>query len=95
MVVVPMAAAAGVNRRRHASSRVHKGRKVETGVFIVEPNHEQLIQIGDLMDAGHLHAVVDAALPFAQASTAYMDKVEQRRGRGKLVVAVATQQSRR
>ncbi len=95
MVVVPTAAAAGVNRRRHASSLVHKGRKVETGVFIVEPNHEQLIQIGDLLDAGHLHTVVDAVLPFAQASAAYMDKVEQRRGRGKLVVAVATQQSSR
>jgi NADPH:quinone reductase-like Zn-dependent oxidoreductase len=95
VVVVPTAAAAGVNRRRHASSLVHKGRKVETGVFIVEPNHEQLIQIGDLMDAGHLHAVVDAALPFAQASAGSRGRGGTKRGRGKLVVAVATQQSSR
>jgi len=69
--------------------------RVKQAFFIVEPNHEQLIQIGDLLDAGHLHTVVDVVLPFAQASAAYTGKVEQRRGRGKLVVAVATQQSRR
>jgi NADPH:quinone reductase-like Zn-dependent oxidoreductase len=69
--------------------------RVKQTFFIVEPNHEQLIQIGDLLDAGHLHTVVDVVLLFAQASAAYTGKVEQRRGRGKLVVAVATQQSSR
>lgn len=38
--------------------------------------------------AGELHAVVDAVLPLTQASAAYTGEVEQRRGRGKLVVAV-------
>jgi NADPH:quinone reductase-like Zn-dependent oxidoreductase len=78
-----------------ADSEATTDERVKQAFFIVEPNHEQLIQIGDLLDAGHLHTVVDVVLPFAQASAAYTGKVEQRRGRGKLVVAVATQQSRR
>ena len=78
-----------------ADSEATTDDRVKQAFFIVEPNHEQLIQIGDLLDAGHLHTVVDAVLPFAQASAAYTGKVEQRRGRGKLVVAVATQQSSR
>ena len=78
-----------------ADSEATTDKRVKQAFFIVEPNHEQLIQIGDLLDAGHLHTVVDVVLPFAQASAAYTGKVEQRRGRGKLVVAVATQQSSR
>ena len=34
--------------------------------------------------------MVDAVLPLTQASAAYTGDVRQRRGRGKLVVAVAT-----
>jgi NADPH:quinone reductase-like Zn-dependent oxidoreductase len=78
-----------------ADSEATTDERVKQAFFIVEPNHEQLIQIGDLLNAGHLHTVVDAVVPLAQASVAYTGKVEQRRGRGKLVVAVATQQSSR
>jgi NADPH:quinone reductase-like Zn-dependent oxidoreductase len=63
--------------------------RVKQAFFIVEPHHAQLTRIGDLLEAGDLHPVVDVVLPLAQASAAYTGEVRQRRGRGKLVVAVA------
>jgi NADPH:quinone reductase-like Zn-dependent oxidoreductase len=65
--------------------------RVKQAFFIVEPNHEQLTRIGDLLEAGDLHPVVDAVLPLTHASAAYTGEVRQKRGRGKLVVAVAAQ----
>jgi NADPH:quinone reductase-like Zn-dependent oxidoreductase len=52
----------------------------------------QPTRIGDLLEAGDLHPVVDAVLPLAQASAVYTGEVRQRRGRGKLVVVVAAQE---
>ena len=55
--------------------------------FIVEPNASQLVQIGALIDAGHLRPIVDTVLPLAQARQAY----EQGAGghtRGKIVLRV-------
>jgi NADPH:quinone reductase-like Zn-dependent oxidoreductase len=66
--------------------------RVKHAFFIVEPHHEQLTRIGALLEAGDLHPVVDAVLPLTQASAAYTGEVRQRRGRGKLVVAVAPQE---
>jgi NADPH:quinone reductase-like Zn-dependent oxidoreductase len=63
--------------------------RVKQAFFIVEPNHDQLTRIGDLLDAGVLHPVVDAVLPLALASSAYKGEVKQRLGRGKIVVSVA------
>jgi NADPH:quinone reductase-like Zn-dependent oxidoreductase len=63
--------------------------RVKQAFFIVEPNQKELTEIGDLLEAGDLQPVVDAVVPFAQASAAYTGQVEQRHGRGKLVVAVA------
>jgi NADPH:quinone reductase-like Zn-dependent oxidoreductase len=63
--------------------------RVKQAFFIVEPNHKQLTQIGNLLEAGDLHPVVDAVLPLTRASEAYTGEVKQRRGCGKLVVAVA------
>lgn len=57
----------------------------DAAFFIVEPNREQLIQVGDLIDAGKLRVVIDRALDFDQAPAAYAGTVE-RSGRGKLVV---------
>src|SRR4029453_14778899 len=58
---------------------------VKQAFFIVEPHHEQLARIGELLEAGDLHPVVDAVLPLVQASAAYTGEVRQRRGRGELV----------
>jgi NADPH:quinone reductase-like Zn-dependent oxidoreductase len=63
--------------------------RVKRAFFIVEPNQKELTEIGDLLEPGDLQPVVDAVVPFAQASAAYTGQVEQRHGRGKLVVAVA------
>jgi NADPH:quinone reductase-like Zn-dependent oxidoreductase len=71
-----------------ADSEEARGERVKQAFFIVEPNRKQLVEIGNLLEAGHLKPVVDAVLPLAQASTAYSREVSNRRGRGKLVVAV-------
>jgi NADPH:quinone reductase-like Zn-dependent oxidoreductase len=57
--------------------------------FIVEPNHQQLAEIGSLLDTGRLKPVVDVVLPLSQAPRAYAGKVEQRSGRGKMVAEVS------
>ena len=56
--------------------------------FIVEPNQKQLAEIGAMIEEGRLHTFVDAVVPLSQASDAYAGRIE-RRGRGKVVVAVA------
>jgi NADPH:quinone reductase-like Zn-dependent oxidoreductase len=61
---------------------------VKQAFFIVEPSHEQLIRIGDLLEAGKLHPVVDAVLPLAQASAAYTGGIRESQERGKIVVTV-------
>jgi NADPH:quinone reductase-like Zn-dependent oxidoreductase len=63
--------------------------RVKQAFFIVEPNRNQLIRIGDLLESGDLRPVVDTVLPLARASAAYTGEVRERRGRGKLVVTVA------
>ncbi|MGE0682109.1 MAG: NADP-dependent oxidoreductase [Candidatus Binatia bacterium] len=72
-----------------AESETTTDERVKQAFFIVKPNHEQLSQIGDLLEAGDLHPMVGAVLPLAQASAAYAGEVRQRRGCGKLVVAVS------
>jgi NADPH:quinone reductase-like Zn-dependent oxidoreductase len=39
--------------------------------FIVEPNREQLVAIGKLVDAGHLKVAVDRVMALEQAGEAY------------------------
>jgi len=75
-----------------ADSETTTDDRVKQAFFIVEPNHQQLTQIGSLLEAGDLQPVVDAVLPFTRASEAYTGEVRQRRGCGKLVVAVAAQE---
>jgi NADPH:quinone reductase-like Zn-dependent oxidoreductase len=72
-----------------ADSETTTDNRVKQAFFIVEPNHEQLIHIEDLLASSDLHPVVDAVLPLTQASAAYTGEIRERRGRGKLVVSVA------
>ena len=60
--------------------------KVKQAFFIVEPNRDQLVEIGGLLDSGELQPVVDAVLPLSEAPAAFAGKVGPRQGRGKLVV---------
>jgi NADPH:quinone reductase-like Zn-dependent oxidoreductase len=72
-----------------ADSETTTDDRVKQAFFIVEPDHEQLTRIGNLLEAGDLRPVVDAVLPLTQASAAYTGEIRERRGRGKLVVTVA------
>jgi NADPH:quinone reductase-like Zn-dependent oxidoreductase len=63
--------------------------RVRQAFFIVEPNREQLTRVGELLSAGALRPVVDAVIPLARAAEAYRGAVAERRGQGKLVVAIA------
>ena len=72
-----------------ADSEATADDRVKQAFFIVEPNHEQLTRIGDLLDTAELQPIVDTVLPLAEASAAYTGEVRDRRGRGKVVVTVA------
>jgi NADPH:quinone reductase-like Zn-dependent oxidoreductase len=70
-----------------ADSETTQDERVKQGFFIVEPNQQQLIEIGRLLDAGDLRPVVDTVLPWSRASEAYTGQVK-RKGRGRIVVAL-------
>ena len=61
--------------------------RTQKAFLLVEPNRRQLIEIGRLLDAGALRAVVDTELLFSRAAEAYAGTTK-RNGRGKLVVVV-------
>ncbi len=62
--------------------------RVKQAFFIVEANRSQLIEVGELVDAGKLRSFIDLVAPFSGASDAYT-MTRDRKGRGKSVVAVA------
>ncbi|MBA2393252.1 MAG: NADP-dependent oxidoreductase [Ktedonobacteraceae bacterium] len=55
--------------------------------FVVEPNREQLIQIGALIDAGRIRPVIETALSLSQARQAY-EQGASGHTRGKIVLRV-------
>ena len=58
--------------------------------FIVEPDHEQLLELRTLVDAGELSAEeVDSAFPLTEARAAF-ERVAGRGKRGKVVLEVGT-----
>jgi NADPH:quinone reductase-like Zn-dependent oxidoreductase len=67
---------------------VVKGHAVRFVWFIVEPNREQLVQIGELIDAGKLRPIIDAVFPLSQARQAYKQGTKGHM-RGKIVLRVA------
>jgi NADPH:quinone reductase-like Zn-dependent oxidoreductase len=66
---------------------VTKGHDVRFAWFVVEPNRDELIQIGALMDAGHLRPIIDTVFPLAQARQAY-EQAAKGHTRGKIVLRV-------
>jgi NADPH:quinone reductase-like Zn-dependent oxidoreductase len=71
-----------------AKSEGTKDERTEKAFFIVEPNRDQLVEIGKLVDSGELKTFVAAAVAFDQASTAYTRRLGQTLGRGKVVLAI-------
>jgi NADPH:quinone reductase-like Zn-dependent oxidoreductase len=55
--------------------------------FIVEPNREQLIEVGRLADAGELRPLVDSVFPLGEARAAF-ERSMQPGKRGKVVLRV-------
>ena len=55
--------------------------------FIVEPNRDQLIQIGVLIDTGQIRPIIDTVLPLSQARQAY-EQGARGHTRGKIVLRV-------
>ncbi|MGZ3667561.1 MAG: zinc-binding dehydrogenase, partial [Ktedonobacterales bacterium] len=53
--------------------------------FIVEPDRQQLIEVGRLIDAGQLRPLVAAVYPLDQAGEAYT-RAQQGHMRGKIVL---------
>ena len=73
-----------------ATSEGTKDERIEKAFFIVEPDRNQLIEIGKLVETGDLQLFVAAVIPFDQASAAYTGKLRQTKGRGKLVLEIAS-----
>src|SRR6266498_3497397 len=57
--------------------------------FIVEADHEQLLELRTLVDAGELRAEVDSVFPLTEARAAF-ERVAGRGKRGKVVLEVGT-----
>jgi len=58
--------------------------------FVVEPNHEQLLELGTLVDAGELRTEVDSVFPLAEAAAAF-ERVAGRGKHGKVVLEVGAE----
>ncbi len=55
--------------------------------FVVEPNREQLVHIGALIDEGKVRPIINTVLPLSQARQAY-EQGEKGHTRGKIVLRV-------
>jgi NADPH:quinone reductase-like Zn-dependent oxidoreductase len=66
---------------------VAKGHDVRFAWFVVEPNRDELIRIGALIDAGQLRPIIDMVFPLAQARQAY-EQAAKGHTRGKIVLRV-------
>ena len=64
-----------------------KGHGVRPVWFVVQPNREQLVRIGALIDDGKVRPIIDTVLPLSQARQAY-EQGAKGHTRGKIVLRV-------
>lgn len=64
-----------------------KSRGIRPFWFIVEPDRDELIQIGSLIDAGHIRPVIDTVFPLSEARLAY-EHGARGHSQGKIVLRV-------
>jgi NADPH:quinone reductase-like Zn-dependent oxidoreductase len=69
-------------------TEVTQGQGVRFVWFVVEPNRDELIHIGALIDAGRLRPIIDTVFPLAEARQAY-EQAAKGHTRGKIVLRVA------
>lgn len=62
--------------------------KARGEVFMAEPRHDQLVEIGRLIDEGKVHVTIQHAFPLRDARKAH-DSIEHEHTRGKVVLKVA------
>jgi len=62
--------------------------RAKEAFFIVEPDQQQLIEIGDLLNRGELKVFVDTEVPLTNAPEAYAGKTPRGHGYGKVVIVV-------
>ena len=65
--------------------RQAKKRDIEYSFLFLHPDGRQLAEIGKLLDAGHIHPVIDKVFPFDQTKEA-LAYLEAGRAKGKVVV---------
>jgi NADPH:quinone reductase-like Zn-dependent oxidoreductase len=61
--------------------------------FIVKPNREQLMHIGNLIDAGQLRPITERVFPLSEASQAF-EQALQGHTRGKIILRVEDEERR-
>ena len=71
-----------------ASSEYETEQRVKDAFFVVEPDHEQLVEVAKRIDGGQLKAFVRGIVPLDDASAAYEGTLKGEHGHGKLVVAI-------
>jgi NADPH:quinone reductase-like Zn-dependent oxidoreductase len=67
--------------------RLARKRDVNYSFLFMRPDGEQLGQIGELLESGHIRPVIDKVFPFEQAKEA-LDYLAQGRAKGKVVVRI-------
>ena len=68
-------------------AEVTKGHDVRFVWFVVEPNRDELVHIGELIDAGQLRPIIETVFPLAKARQAY-EQAAKGHTRGKFVLRV-------
>jgi NADPH:quinone reductase-like Zn-dependent oxidoreductase len=63
--------------------------RAKAAFFIVKPDHQQLAELGPLLEAGYLRPFVRATVSLQEAREAYLGKLRHATGHGKTVVAVS------
>jgi NADPH:quinone reductase-like Zn-dependent oxidoreductase len=63
--------------------------RIKAAFFIVQPNHQQLTDLGPLLDAGYLRPFVGASVSLPQAPEAYRGRTTSASGHGKAVVLIS------
>lgn len=75
------------------SAEKAKAQSVRSAWFVVEPNREQLIQIGDLIDTGQIRPIIETVFPLSQAHQAY-EQGARGHTRGKIILRVEGEERR-
>ena len=69
------------------SADIAKGHDARFAWFVVQPDREQLIQIGTLIDAGHIGPIIETVLPLSEARQAY-EQGAKGHARGRIVLRI-------